>query len=292
MTALLALITVATWGLWIPVAQVVPGVPQRSRTFYVTVANAVFATVALFASGAHPSFGWRDFWVPFGGGIVWTLGNYSAFRASETIGLARAAGTWTPLNIVTAFVWGAILGELHGFSTARFAVLGAALILVLVGVLFIVNSQDAHLANEGASGEVPAPHSEVERAGPANPLSLDAGTYRRGLLWAIIAGVLWGSYFVPVQWAKVPTQVGNFPLALGILAAGLTLTLPVLNAATRILFLVVGADKAETLRQVLEGPRRPEELPAQSVQPVRGQVEWYVEEPAARLLKGAMRSES
>ena len=226
MTALLALITVATWGLWIPVAQVVPGVPQRSRTFYVTVANAVFATVALFASGAHLSFGWRDFWVPFGGGIVWTLGNYSAFRASETIGLARAAGTWTPLNIVTAFVWGAILGELHGFSTARFAVLGAALILVLVGVLFIVNSQDAHLANEGASGEVPAPDSEVERAGPANTLSLDAGTYRRGLLWAIIAGVLWGSYFVPVQWAKVPTQVGNFPLALGILAAGLTLTLP------------------------------------------------------------------
>ena len=72
----------------------------------------------------------------------------------------------------------------------------------------------------------------------------------------------------------------------------LTLTLPVLNAATRILFLVVGADKAETLRQVLEGPRRPEELPAQSVQPVRGQVEWYLDEPAARLLKGAMRSES
>ena len=71
----------------------------------------------------------------------------------------------------------------------------------------------------------------------------------------------------------------------------LTLTLPVLNAATRILFLVAGADKAETLRQVLEGPRRPEELPVQYVQPASGQVEWYVDENAARLLKNAMRSE-
>ena len=71
----------------------------------------------------------------------------------------------------------------------------------------------------------------------------------------------------------------------------LTLTLPVLNAAARILFLVAGADKAETLRQVLEGPRRPEELPVQYVQPASGQVEWYVDENAARLLKSAMRSE-
>jgi glucose uptake protein len=46
------------------------------------------------------------------------------------------------------------------------------------------------------------------------------------LLWASAAGVLWGSYFVPAQWAKVPTQVANFPLALGILAAGLALALP------------------------------------------------------------------
>src|ERR1019366_8262 len=53
-----------------------------------------------------------------------------------------------------------------------------------------------------------------------------ADTYRRGLLWAVAAGVLWGSYFVPAEWAKVSTQVANFPLAIGILAAGCALTLP------------------------------------------------------------------
>ena len=99
MTALLALVTVVSWGTWIPLAQAVPGVLQRSRTFYVTVGNAVFAAVALVASGGHLSFGWREFWLPFVGGLVWTAGNYSAFRASEAIGLARAAGSWTPLNV-------------------------------------------------------------------------------------------------------------------------------------------------------------------------------------------------
>ena len=67
MTALLALITVVSWGTWIPLAQTVPGVPQRSRTFYVTVGNIAFAAVALVASGNHLSFGWREFWLPFAG---------------------------------------------------------------------------------------------------------------------------------------------------------------------------------------------------------------------------------
>ena len=102
MTALLALITVVAWGTWIPMAQAARGVPQRLRTFYVTVGNFAFATVALVSSGGHLSSGWREFWLPLVGGLVWTAGNYSAFRATEAIGLARAAGSWTPLNVITA----------------------------------------------------------------------------------------------------------------------------------------------------------------------------------------------
>jgi glucose uptake protein len=230
MTALLALVTVVSWGTWIPLAQAVPGVPQRSRTFYVTVGNAVFAAVALVASGGHLSFGWREFWLPFVGGLVWTAGNYSAFRASETIGLARAAGSWTPLNIITAFVWGALLfGELDSFSAARFALVASALVLVLVGVLLIVSSQDERPAKALVPGAVPASGRKPggpTSAGQATAASTNAGSYRGGLLWASAAGVLWGSYFVPAQWAKVPTQVANFPLALGILVAGFALALP------------------------------------------------------------------
>jgi glucose uptake protein len=244
-TVLLALSTVLAWGLWIPVAQIVPGVPQRSRTFYATLANTVFAAIALVVGGGHLSFGWKPFWLPFAGGVVWTAGNYTAFRASENIGLARASGTWTPLNIITAFVWGALLfGELDGLSVARFVVLGAGLALVLVGVLFIVRSREApaRLSVSVASVTVaapapvdpPAPLDPLARAGqpastasgPTSPgLAAVHSRHHRGLLFACAAGLLWGSYFVPAQWAKVPAQVGNFPLALGIVVAGTALVM-------------------------------------------------------------------
>jgi 6-phosphogluconolactonase len=64
----------------------------------------------------------------------------------------------------------------------------------------------------------------------------------------------------------------------------LTLTPPVLNNARNVIFLVAGAAKAETLRGVLEGERRPTELPAQLVRPTSGGVYWLVDEDAARRL--------
>ena len=242
MTVLLALSTVLAWGLWIPVAQIVPGVPQRSRTFYATLGNTVFAAIALVVGGGHLSFGWKPFWLPFAGGVVWTAGNYTAFRASENIGLARASGTWTPLNIITAFIWGALLfGELDGLSVPRFVVLGAGLMMVLAGVFFIVRSQDeaAHppvagepaiTATAPAAAAAPAALTVAAaiaagRGASGPPTSVPWSSHRRGLLFAGAAGLLWGSYFVPAQWAKVPAQVGNFPLALGIVVAGTALVM-------------------------------------------------------------------
>ncbi|HEV2500400.1 MAG TPA: 6-phosphogluconolactonase [Terriglobia bacterium] len=65
----------------------------------------------------------------------------------------------------------------------------------------------------------------------------------------------------------------------------LTLTLPVLNAAKRVIFLVAGAGKAEMLRQVLRAPASaPAEYPAQLVQPESGSVTWYLDQAAAARL--------
>jgi 6-phosphogluconolactonase len=63
----------------------------------------------------------------------------------------------------------------------------------------------------------------------------------------------------------------------------MTLTLPVLEAARRILFLVTGAEKAATLRTVLcEHPDPP--LPAQMVVPRQGERIFLVDAAAAALL--------
>jgi 6-phosphogluconolactonase len=74
----------------------------------------------------------------------------------------------------------------------------------------------------------------------------------------------------------------NFSQRLG--AFRLTLTYPILNAAGHVVFLVAGADKAETLRDVLKGPQRLSLLPAQGVQPAGGRLTWLLDQAAARLL--------
>lgn len=65
----------------------------------------------------------------------------------------------------------------------------------------------------------------------------------------------------------------------------LTLTLPALNEAAVILFLVAGDDKAPMLRRVLEGPARTNLLPVELIWPRSGTVAWFVDAAAARLLK-------
>lgn len=64
----------------------------------------------------------------------------------------------------------------------------------------------------------------------------------------------------------------------------LTLTPPVLTNARQIVFLVTGEDKADTLRQVLEGPYQPRHLPAQILKTAKGRVTWVVDTGAASLL--------
>jgi 6-phosphogluconolactonase len=67
-------------------------------------------------------------------------------------------------------------------------------------------------------------------------------------------------------------------------ARRMTLTLPVLDAAYRVIFLVVGADKAEILRDVLGGQADPP-YPAQLVQPRHNGLKLFlVDESAASLL--------
>ncbi len=64
----------------------------------------------------------------------------------------------------------------------------------------------------------------------------------------------------------------------------MTLTLPMLNHAGEVLFLVSGASKARALAAVLEGPRDPDTVPAQGVKPAGGQVVWIVDAAAASRL--------
>lgn len=64
----------------------------------------------------------------------------------------------------------------------------------------------------------------------------------------------------------------------------ITLTYPVLNAADRVLFLVTGADKANALRDTLEGTAAIEDVPARGVRPSSGNLMFLVDRAAASAL--------
>lgn len=66
----------------------------------------------------------------------------------------------------------------------------------------------------------------------------------------------------------------------------ITLTLPVLNAARCVAFLVSGTDKADALKAVLEGDAPGEQYPSKLVKPSDGKLIWLVDRAAASGLAG------
>lgn len=58
----------------------------------------------------------------------------------------------------------------------------------------------------------------------------------------------------------------------------LTLTLPVLNSGAEVWFLVTGASKADAVKKVVGGSS---DLPAAKVQPVNGQLTWFITQDVA-----------
>lgn len=199
---LLALIPVIAWGTWLAPSQNVRFPNQQVKTLYVTVANLGLALLVLAFQGfgTLTSLTPTSFWMVFAGGIIWTLSGLCAFIATSQIGMARAFGIWAPLNIIVSMLWGALLfGEFPNTDALSMIVLGAALVIVIVGVLLIIFAKKPN-----------------------------RGLKRRtwlGYAGAVGAGVLWGSYFIPIQYADISMWVGAFPLALGMFSMSALLVL-------------------------------------------------------------------
>lgn len=67
----------------------------------------------------------------------------------------------------------------------------------------------------------------------------------------------------------------------------ITLTFPVINRSAAILFLVTGQDKAPVIEAVLDKKNNQAALPVQQVQPVQGQITWFLDKMAAGHLSPA-----
>lgn len=64
----------------------------------------------------------------------------------------------------------------------------------------------------------------------------------------------------------------------------ITMTLPLINAARRVMILITGADKAERVREALQPTESGPRLPVQLVRPSNGRLVWLLDRGAASLL--------
>ena len=84
------------------------------------------------------------------------------------------------------------------------------------------------------------------------------------------------------------TETKRWVMALYVEVVGMwrvTMTPVIINAARQVAFLVSGAQKAEMLQRVLEGPYQPVVLPSQIIKPVSGELHWLLDQPAAARLR-------
>jgi len=163
------------------------------------------------------------------------------------------------------------------------------------------------MAREALLDHVPIPASQVHRIRGEEPPMIAAAAYERDLrtLFATPEGpprpvpgarfdlVLLGmgdnghtASLFPGLHAVRETE--RWVVAESVAEVGMwriTLTPVVLNAAAEVVFLVSGADKAPMLHRVLDGPIRPDELPAQIVAPHHGRLRWLVDTDAAAALE-------
>lgn len=70
----------------------------------------------------------------------------------------------------------------------------------------------------------------------------------------------------------------------------ITMTLPLLNQARHIVFIITGKEKSRIVQKVLKDSKIP--LPAQKVRPPNGQVTWLMDRGAAALLTGDLHHEN
>jgi 6-phosphogluconolactonase len=66
----------------------------------------------------------------------------------------------------------------------------------------------------------------------------------------------------------------------------ITMTAPFINESEQIFVLAAGAAKAKILSEVLEGPRDPDRLPIQYIQPAHGKIIWLLDAAAAGMGEG------
>ena len=153
------------------------------------------------------------------------------------------------------------------------------------------------MANEAMLSHVPVTNENVHRVPSENPSASGAAhAYERTLIETthqslpeldlILLGVgtdgHTASIFPDSDVLHESKRLVAAPWVEKLQTYRITMTLPLLNNATSILFLVSGSEKAQIVKEVLQGP---EKYPAQAIKPTNGELLWMLDNDAAHEIK-------
>ena len=142
------------------------------------------------------------------------------------------------------------------------------------------------MAHEALLSRVPVPESNVHRVHSENPSAQEAADEYEKVIVPRLDLILLGlgadghtaSIFPGSDVLHETKRLVAAPWVEKLNTYRITMTLPLLNNGASILFLVSGAEKAQIVKEVLEGPKK---YPAQFVQPTDGELIWMLDRDAA-----------
>ena len=146
---------------------------------------------------------------------------------------------------------------------------------------------------EAMMSRVPVPEDNVHRVHGENPDAAEAANEYEQILLPLDLILLGlgtdghtASIFPGSEVLQETKRIVAAPWVDKLNTYRITMTLPLLNSGTSVLFVVSGAEKAGIVKEVLEGPKQ---YPAQFVQPTRGQLLWMLDKDAASYLAADKR---
>ena len=145
------------------------------------------------------------------------------------------------------------------------------------------------MANEAMLAHVPITRDNVHRIMSENPNAAEAAEQYEEVVPRRLDLILLGlgsdghtaSIFPGSEILHETKRLVAAPWVEKLEAYRITMTLPLINNAASVVFLVSGAEKAEIVREVLRGPKR---YPAQEVRPINGELILMLDREAASKL--------
>jgi len=215
-----AVICAVAWGSWLVPSEKVKFPTEQAKTFFVALATTIIAVIVVGIRGEVGQLSTPMAWLPLLGGLIWAISAYCAFVACKHIGIAKAFGIWAPLNVVVSFIWGlTLLGQNRDLSGIIWLVAVGFAVLMFGGIFMIIFS--------GGTGDEGKDSSK---------------SAAKGLLGAVGAGILWGTFFIPA--AYISQNAGDMP-AVSPWASGLPLAVGMLIGTGIMVILTGKAPKLE-----------------------------------------------